>query len=276
MKLKLYGLVSLSFLTVLAFGHQGSSKTVTVEAVSMAKITRMSGKVLFLNQKKWVPAKKFQIIKMNESLKTAVSSRAELTFSNGTRIRMAENTSIILIKSKKSKKNSFLKVMGGKLWASIFNNGKSKFAIEGTTATLAVLGTTFEVEAQKTKTDVSIFDGSVGIQLSTNNIESLNNNLDNLKLKNDSKSGDPGTITKPGEINKPVHQIEKPVKMVPGPYQVSKDEWLEVVENQKISIDDKGIGTVSDLEPAKVKDDEWIKWNQQLDTSTAENILFDN
>lgn len=278
-KLTFCSLISLSFLTVFTWGNLGITKTVTFEAISLAKLTKVIGQVQILDHKKWVTSKEKQIIKINDNLKTGNKSRAELTFSDGTRIRLAENTTVILLKSKKSKKNyapswNFLKILGGRLWANIFNSGKDMFAIEGTTATLAVLGTTFDVAAEKLKTDVSVFKGSVGIQLSTNNIEELNNNLNKLNLEFDNKNLSLGD--KPGEINKPVHEVEKPVKIIPGPYQISKNEWLEVVENQEISINDKGIGVVSNIESDKEKNSEWIQWNKNLDSNTAENILFNN
>jgi hypothetical protein len=277
-KLKFYSLISLTLLTVFTWENYGITKPFAIEAVSMAKLTKVIGEVQLFSNKKWLPIKKNQIIKINDNLKTGNKSRAELTFSNGTRIRLAENTNIILIQSKNSKKNdtsskNFLKVLGGHLWANIFNNSKDKFAIEGNTAVLAVLGTTFEVEAEKLKTDVSVFEGSVGIQLLTNN-EELNNNLDNLKLESDKRNISDNI--KPVEINKPVHEVEKPVKIVPGPYEISKDKWLEIVENQKISINDQGIGVVSNLENDEVKADEWIQWNKELDSNTAENILLNN
>ena len=227
------------------------------------------GGLYLSNGKLWQNIGKNKIIKINDRLKTGIKSRAEITFSDGSRIRLNEKTDIILVmkKSKNEKRNLF-KMIVGTLWANLINNGKDRFTVQGTTVTLAVLGTTFEVETEKSKTDISVFNGSVGIQLPTNDLQKLNKNLDELKLKADNE------ISKPNVINKPVHEIEKPVKLIPGPYEVSRDKWLEIIENQKISVNENGIGTLSEIDDDKIKDDEWVQWNKELDSNSAENILF--
>jgi hypothetical protein len=269
MRLKASCIISIILLIVFSLQIQVSSKTVKIDAKSFAKVTKVMGTLYLNSGKNWQSIGKNKIVKINNRLKTGAKSRAEITFIDGSRIRLDENTDVILVinEHKKENKNIF-KMVIGRLWAKIINNGKDRFAIQGTTVTLAVLGTTFEVDAAKSNTDISVFNGSIGIQLPTNDLVELNKNLDELKLKADNK------ISNPIATDVPVHEVEKPVKLVSGPYEVSKDKWLEIIENQKISVNENGIGTVSELDNDKVKEDEWIQWNKELDSNSAENILF--
>lgn len=272
MKLKFYGLISASLISFIILQTSVSSKAINIEAKSYAKITKLSGQVKILDNNKWYVAKKNGIIKTNNQVKTLKNSRAELTFSDGSRLRLEQNTDIIFIRPKKSE-NSFFKIFTGRLWANIINRGKNRVAVQSSTAALAVMGTTFDVDAEKSKTDISVFDGSVGIQLPSVSIDTFDDKLKDLKLEIDDKHNSTGNL-KPEVIEKPVHEIEKPVKVVPGPYQVSLDKWLEVVENQKITISDDKNATVSQLKEETVNNDEWFKWNKELDANTSENVLF--
>ncbi len=271
-KLKHWGLMSVSLITLFGIQAPVTSKTINVEASSLSIITKLTGKAELLKDKKWISLKQRAIVKINDHLKTGKKSRIELTFSDGSRLRMNENTDIILKETKKGAGGNLLKVIIGELWANIVNKGKGRFAVESSTAIVAVMGTTFDVDSEKVKTDVSVFNGSVGIQLPSVSSDELNKKLDNLELKTDDNRKQ-DTTSGVHEVASPVQQVENPAKVIPGPYQVSQESWLEIVESQKISIDQKGIGVVSDLDQ-KVNDDEWVQWNKELDSNTAENLIF--
>lgn len=119
---------------------------------------------------------------------------------------------------------------------------------------MAVLGTVFDVSNDSEKTEMRVFEGSVGVTDNDQNNTNIENKINNLDLKIDSKRNS----LKP-------QQIEKPVTVIQGPHQVSIDEWLEIVENQKITVDSEGNSTVSDLNKSELNKDEWVNWNKNLD-----------
>jgi len=238
-----------------------SAKTVQVETKSMARINILVGKAQIFRSKKWMNAERNAVLNLNDKLKTDKNSRVELAFSDGSRLRVDQNTEILLVSNSKNK--SFFKIFTGKLWANVANKNKQNFSVQSPTAVLSVMGTTFCVESEKNQTEASVFDGSIGVQPPVVTEEELNKSLETLELKFDTHSNE--VVGKPTEIDKPYQEVEKPAKLVPGPYQVSKEKWLEVVEDQKIVIGTDGNSIVSDIQEEE-KNDEWVKWNSELDT----------
>ena len=273
MKLKLNHKVS-AIMTVILFSFQTQSFTKTIEVVakSSARVSLITGNLYSVEKNKLIKVSKGYVVKVNSRLKTDKKSKAEIIFSDGSRVRLSENTDITLVKTRNDDNHGFFKMLSGRLWANITQKTKNRFAVQGKTATLAVLGTTFDIEVEKNKTDIAVFEGSVGVQLPDQDINSFNNKLDQLKLNIDDNK-ESTKIQKPDKIDKPVQEIEKPFKVIEGPHKVSKEEWLEIVDNQKISVDNKGLGIVSELKPEEIKEDEWIQWNKTLDSKSS-NMLF--
>lgn len=258
---------------LLSSQNQAYTKTVTVNAKSSAYLSLLTGKAYHFNKNKWVKLSKGNIIRPNNKIRTDKNSKAEITFSDGSRVRLDSNTDILLVKERSNNNHGLINIFKGNLWANIINKSKNRFAISSNTASLAVLGTTFNVEAENKETEISVFSGSIGVQSLNQNNTEFNKKLDKLNLIIDDKKTT--NIQKPDKINTPVYEIEKPYKLVAGPYQVSQDKWLEIVSNQVITIDNKGNGTVSDLKTDDIEEDEWVQWNKELDSDTSENILFD-
>lgn len=243
-----------------------AQKTVPIQSRSMAKVTKLIGNAEISENNKWAKIKKDMIIKMYHRVRTSNKSRMELVFQDGSKLRMNENTNIILVESKK-KEYSIFNLSAGQIWANITNNGKNKTSLKTNTAILAVMGTVFDVNLNSNfnKTEMSVFSGSVGVQPQQENISKIEESLNTLKLKEDKKIEDKKEIKK-DKISKPV-QIEKPFHIVPGPYKVSFDKWLEITENKKIIIDNIGNALVSNQENDKLKEDEWVIWNKTQDSN---------
>ncbi|MFN4150664.1 MAG: FecR domain-containing protein [Candidatus Sericytochromatia bacterium] len=272
MKLKVIS-ISATFLVLLTSINY--AQPIKYQVKSSAKVTKLSGKLEIFKSNKWIALKNNSIVKVSDRIRTTKNSRAELSFSDGKKLRIAQNTDLIFVKSeiKEGAESNIFKLVSGRLWSKIINRGTGRFAVQGQTASLAVMGTTFDIETSNDKTDISVFDGSVGVQLPSENQESFDKNIDDLHLEvDDNKNKDNKNVSlKPQLVEKPYQEIEKPVKVVPGPYQVSQEQWLEIVENQKISVDNNGVGLVSNLESDKLKSDSWIKWNTELDSKTSED-----
>lgn len=222
---------------------------------STFKITNIKGSVVIKRNNKLIKAKNNLEILESDIISSDSKSRAEIEVNIKSKIRINSNTEITFSEKKKKKeKITFLKVLKGQVWANIFNNKKDKFVIKSDKSAMAVLGTVFDVSSEPEKTEMRVFDGSVGITTNDENTTNLENKIDKLNLKVDSQRNS----LKP-------KQIEKPVSVIQGPHQVSIDEWLEIVENYKITIDSEGNSIVSDMSKEDLSKEEWINWNKKLD-----------
>jgi hypothetical protein len=147
-----------------------------------------------------------------------------------------------------------------------------RVAVKSNTAVLAVMGTVFDVQSDSQKTEMSVMEGSVGVQAIQKEAEKIDESISKLKLnvddvrleKKEIEPKKPNVIEKPQKISKPF-EVKKPVYVVPGPYKVTLDKWLEIVENQKIIVDINGNAIVSSMENDKLKEDDWVSWNKKLD-----------
>lgn len=254
------------------FQNQSYTKTIEIKAKSSAMVSLITGKLYAIDKNKKISLSKGYIVKINSHLKTDKKSKAEIIFSDGSKVRLNENTDIVLVSNRSEEKHGLFRLITGRLWAIVKQKTKSRFAVQGKTATLAVLGTTFDMEIDKNKTEITVFEGSVGVQSPNEDSLAFNRSLDTLNLKLDDNR-DSTIMKKPDKIDKP-NEIEKPYRIIDGPHKVSQNEWLELVVNQKITVDDKGLGIVSELKPEEIKEDEWVQWNKTLDSASSENMLF--
>lgn len=244
-----------SILVSLSFYSFAKPKLIDKNKISNFRISSIKGNVLIKRNKKVLKAKNNFEVFENDIVISDNKSRAEIEVKNTSKIRINSNTEIIFSENKSKKdKITFLKVLKGQVWANIFNNKKDKFVIKSDKSIMAVLGTVFDVSSNSEKTEMRVFEGSVGVTGNDQNNANIENKIDTLDLKIDSKRNS----LKP-------QQIEKPVTVIEGPHQVSIDEWLEIVENQKITIDSDGNSTVSELNKSTLNKEEWVKWNKELD-----------
>ncbi len=261
---------AVSSVLFLLFTNPSLTKTIEIKAKSLAQVSFIKGKLYSIEKNKKVSLSKG--FKVNNHLKADKNSKAEIKFSDGSYLRLNEKTDIMLVSDSSNEKHGLFKLITGRLWANITPKYKNRFAVQSRTTSLAVLGTTFDMELEKDKTDITVFEDSVGIQSSNEDSLAFNKSLDTLNVKIDDYK-DSAIIKKPDKIDKP-KEMEKPYKLIEETHNVSKDEWLELVVNQKISVDNNGLRIVSELKPEEIKEDELISWNKSLDSNTSESILF--
>lgn len=270
--MKKINLVLATFFIALTFvSPTKATNTVLVEAKSTAKVTKLLGSAEISEKNKWLPLKKDSSINMYHRIRTLDKSRLEMVFSDGSKLRLSEKSSIMLT-TVKTKNNSIFSLDYGRIWANIKNKGMGRVAVKSNTAVLAVMGTVFDVQSDSQKTEMYVIEGSVGVQAIQKEVDKIDDSIAKLKLNVDDirlekKTVDlekPNVSEKPQKISKPF-QIKKPVYVVPGPYKVTLDKWLEIVENQKIIVDINGKAIVSTMENDKLKKDEWVSWNKKLD-----------
>lgn len=254
------------FIALISSFPSSANNTVLVESKSTAKITKIVGNAEILEKNKWFPLKKNSAINMYHRIRTSDKSRLEMVFSDGSKLRLNQKSSIILTPIK-NKNHSIFNLDYGRVWVNIKNKGFGRVAIKSNTVVLAVMGTIFDVQVDPKKTEMIVLDGSVGVQGIQKEVEKIDESIANLKLKIDDIKLEEKKVLNPEvsqKISKPV-QVKNPVYVVPGPHKVSLDKWLEIIENQKIVVDINGNAIVSNMENDKLKEDEWVNWNKKLD-----------
>ncbi|MGL1903653.1 MAG: FecR domain-containing protein [Fibrobacterales bacterium] len=202
-------------------------------AARVGQVTFVSGDV-FLKQKSG-KSKNMKVqypVKAGQVFTTGSESILEITYSNGTVLRIGENSSVIL-----SGKNSSAPFLNkGKIWANIQKMSKRNdpFTIQTVTATAAVRGTVFSVEAgSDSSATIALFKGTVDV-----------GPADTTGLSNDSNSWGP-----PKEIK--------------GPYEVSLKTWITLDPGQEIHV--KSNGTYNTRLIDSTSTTQWVNFNKNRD-----------
>src|SRR3989304_1208836 len=195
--------------------------------------------------KDWKPFMKGEFLGANESVKTGVRTRLELTLPDGSKVRFSENT-LFKVESllfTEEERGFEMKALFGKVWFNVKKFKKlmkiSIFEVKTATAVAGVRGTTFRIDANEDLSSVvKVYEGEVGVK--------------NLPTESQEKD------TKPKYISGP--------KEVPGPHEVSREEWSYIVKSwQQITVSPEGVASKPvSFSPEEDKSD-WVIWNQEMD-----------
>jgi hypothetical protein len=248
------------------------SLAVTVNVKSAGKVTKLIGPAQIKKEDKgnWLPLKQGMFVDVKDRVQVSKDAKLELTFVDGTKLRMGGNTDLNINQYKPGSKDkpaqSFIKLNKGKVWAKVAK-GKNKLGVQGKMATCMVAGTCYRMESNNESTSTTVYEGAVGIHLPFENVseEQISNTLEKFpQLKKEETSSSPKPFETPTVVEGP-KEIPCPVTVVPGPREVSMTEWLQIVENQQIIMKEGGKAVISEIDPKKENQDEWIKWNEKLD-----------
>jgi hypothetical protein len=217
---------------------------------------------------KWLPLKKGGRVRLGQHVRTGPKTRAELAFVDGTVVRLGPTTRMRLQMDQRTGGGvrTLLQAWSGHLWAKV-TKGRGQFAIAGTQAVAAVTGTTFRMEVEQVKTATVVYEGSVGVAAEPPAGESPETLLE--RAPQTSTSPLPTVIGKPQVVEKPYSVVSPPVHVIAGPHQVSRDEWLQIVANQRIDMAPDGQAVVSDVMPGQEAQQEWVDWNQARDKAES-------
>jgi len=161
----LTSLVVVALVTLFAPGLAGAD--------AIAELTFVKGSVdrLRVGEERAGPAKKGDGLDVGDIIRTKSESRAQITFTDGSRINLAQNSRVRIkvfsYEAKSKKRKSMLQIFRGKLRAMesrFFGGSDSTFEVETPTAVAAVRGTDFfaVVNAFPLSSDTIVLDGSVG------------------------------------------------------------------------------------------------------------------
>ena len=246
-----HGLVCLSLILA---GLLSSAKNLPV--ASSGRVTYVAG---------ITNVKKTQLVGPGFRLRTGNNGRVELSFANGHRLRVGPSSDLLLVAYSAQQNQTLMRLDKGRVWNNVKPGMRSHVVVRTKYSTASVLGTIYDTALGGLTSKTTVVHGSVGVHLPENEPPaSLFDQLPALPSPNPTPTS--GEFVAPSEVSNPVHEVPSPIQVVPGPYEVSKDQWLQIIENQQISMAADGKAEITTIDPAQLqKSDEWFRWNRQMD-----------
>ncbi len=220
------------------------------EQISVGKVSFPLGNVLVLSkgETRFRKATFNMPVKNGDKVETKKQSRCEITFNDGSIVRIDEQSIYTIEKATitddKKEVESSLSI--GKLWANLKKliRGKDSWKLKSPAAVVAVRGTVFRMNAgADSSTQVLVYDGQVDVRPATFG------------------AGQSGLGAAPG----PPRQIQAPTQ-VAGPTQVSMRQWFEIIKaQQQIVVRPDGSYAKSDFNLQEDEKLDWVQWNKKRD-----------
>ncbi|MFQ6673697.1 MAG: FecR domain-containing protein [Fidelibacterota bacterium] len=203
----------------------------------------------------WQRAKVKHPVFVKDGIQTKAKSRAEITLTGGGKVRIGENSELELTEAnvKPLKKNFNANLNKGKIWVSAkaaFGETKN-VSVRTPTAVAAIRGTKYRVEAGQEESSILVYDGKVDVNWAQN--------VQEMRREQVPKGGGAPQF-KLG----PTQEVKAP-EQVAGPYEVTLEEWITLVEGMQINIRKDGKYHMFEFDKGADADLEWVKWNQELD-----------
>jgi hypothetical protein len=222
-------------------GPAGTISSVVGEA--QANQTRSPG---------WKAARVGAKLFVQDQLRTGAESTAELRWSSGGVVRLAEQSSMTIseVPSEGTAPEQGLKVLGGRVWANMkkISTSTQEFGIETPTAIASIRGTVFRVDmAADSATDVLVYEGKVAVGPSAG--------LEKNRTRPPDSSGR--------------REVEGPSE-VKGPTEVTLEEWVTIVAGQQIRVARAGTFRTWRFDRKADSLDAWVKFNLERDKAMEE------
>jgi len=200
--------------------------------------------IMRAGQSNWEDVQLYSSIYNGDQIKTNKESRCETKLNDKSVIRIGENTTFTFQKNKLNK-NFNAEIKKGRLWANIRRlSRRTKFQVRTPTAVCSIRGTIYRIDTDLT-TKVMVYQGSVDVGPL-------------WAVRNDTSS------TKEQKIYHPPHEVPGPTQ-VPGPFEVSLDQWIRIAAGQQIEVRPDGKYHKSKINKQIDSKDEWVRWNKQRD-----------
>ena len=224
------------------------------------KITLPLGKVDLQNslEEAWKRARPNQLVFEGNIIRTLQKSRCEITLTGGGKIRIGEQSELVLnqVSVRPMVKNFSANLKKGHIWVSAkaaFGE-KKNISIRTPTAVAAIRGTKFRAKAGEDESSVLVYDGKVDVNQAKNVIE---------RRKEMRKSMAP---EKPKFKLGPVKEIAAPTE-VAGPFEVTLEEWISLVDGMQINVRKDGKYHLFKFDQKTDAEQDFVKWNKEQDAS---------
>lgn len=244
----MYRVVPILLIALLVSGLSAQGKqlfgriTFPLGTVQLQVIPNPGWKKVALNQEVFV----------GDKIKTLQKSRCEITLNGGGKFRIGEQAELELTQASVTplKKDFGATVSKGQIWVAAkaaFGETKN-VAVRAPTAVAAIRGTKYRVLADTAESSVLVYEGKVDVIWA--------------QAVEESGQGDAG----PGgaiKIGSP--QEVAPPEEVPGPYEVSLEDWITLVEGMQINVRRDGKFHMFEFDQATDAELEFVRWNKDLD-----------
>lgn len=154
-------------------------ETCAADGEARAKITAIVGKVEVRSAAKarWRAGRLGMTVKEKWDIRSYLESEAEVTWENGTVLKIGENSIITLSRLTKDPQTnvsrSTVKVMAGKVWGNVkkLTETRSEFEFETPTAVASIRGTRLGIDVAKRRTIVDVYEGTVLVRRRDRKVE---------------------------------------------------------------------------------------------------------
>ena len=234
--------------------------TLVVADQPFGKITLPLGKVDLQNSLEggWTRARPNQPVFEGNIIRTLQKSRCEITLTGGGKIRIGEQSELVLnqVSVRPMVKNFSANLKKGNIWVSAkaaFGE-KKNISVRTPTAVAAIRGTKFRAKAGDDESSVLVYDGRVVVNQAKSVIE---------RRKEMRKSLAP---EKPKFKLGPVKEIAAPTE-VAGPFEVTLEEWISLVDGMQVNVRKDGKYHLFQFDQKADAEQDFVRWNKEQDVS---------
>jgi hypothetical protein len=196
----------------------------------------------------WSPARLDQPLTSAHELRTGSESRAELSLGASV-LRMGENSQLRLagLKVEEQSAQGSVALLAGQLWSRLRSLGGDGLQVRSPTAVMAVRGTVFRAEAAPDSSlDLFVYEGRV-----------------DAGPAHPSKAG---TTQGASTVGGGAPGVAAGPRPVPGPYEITLDEWVKVTEGMRLRVRPDGRYALQTLDRDADRALEWVRWNLERDS----------
>ena len=195
----------------------------------------------------------------NDIIKTLAKSRCEITLVGGGKLRIGQNSELEITQAnvKPMEKNFGATLKKGDVWvaAKAAFGEKKNVAVRTPTAVAAIRGTKYRAKAGQDESSVLVYDGKVDVNAAKNVIDARNQQM---------RQGGPQGGAAPKFKLGPVTEIQAPTQ-VAGPYEVSLEDWISLVEGMQINVRKDGKYSMFKFDQDADARLDFVKWNKEQD-----------
>ena len=192
-------------------------------------------------------------------VKTLAKSRCEITLVGGGKLRIGQNSELEITEAnvKPMEKNFGATLKKGDVWvaAKAAFGEKKNVAVRTPTAVAAIRGTKYRAKAGEDESSVLVYDGKVDVNAAKNVIDARNQQM---------RQGGPQGGAAPKFTLGPVSEIQAPTQ-VAGPYEVSLEDWISLVEGMQINVRKDGKYSMFKFDQDTDAGLDFVKWNKEQD-----------
>ncbi len=209
-------------------------------------------------QEVWVLPELNQPVHNGDAIRAGAESRAEVVLADNGVIRIGEQS--IFEFEDMAHEDGELSGGGllffGRIWSRLRNLGDSGVQVRSPNAVMAVRGTTWRADAYTDSSlSVWVYEGRVDV---------------NRREEQQQEASEDSIRIVPGQPAPPTRVPVQGPRPVPGPYQVTLQEWVQITEGMRLNVLPDGRYATSLINQSVDSSDDWVQWNQYRDEETDE------